>query len=489
MCLTQVLASRHPTPARHAGLGRCTPASAPGGGAADRPPDDRRGRTRQAWKASSASRSRSTARSSRAVSSSNGSRTIRPSLSDHAPGDDAVDEVRPHGERVLRREDARPVLLRQQPGPSRVDQQVRIPVRQEPHGRRACRDPAAGRRAGPPAGRHPRRGSDRRSRLACGLLGGRDRDPGPGCDVLATPRVRTRAGTPARCAPGRRPRWRSAGPTQSSARARRSARRRSHVPAGGTRTRSTHSPSVPTKPVARSPSSLTVRGPSARAARMRSAAASMSRSPAPLTRIAVFRHCSRRAWRTPSAKGQYSRRETMWIVTRMSVAWMTDRSSNAARKSRRVRSRRASSTGRHTRTARTGSAGRRPGPRRPGSTASNVQATAVVPGARGSGRAASGSGQPPDDDGISSDRGGRMLRVMASDGRSIDGARRAPWPRATAMLIPLAGLGLLLARPELDIDWEHHPSHFWLVLDRGRRQRRRWRTSRTWPPAGTETRG
>ena len=121
-----------------------------------------------------------------------------------------------------------------------------------------------------------------------------------------------------------------AGPTQSSARARRSARRRSHVPAGGTRTRSTHSPSVPTKPVARSPSSLTVRGPSARAARMRSAAASMSRSPTPLTRMAVLRHCSRRAWRTPSAKGQYSRRETMWIVTRMSVAWMIDRSSNAA---------------------------------------------------------------------------------------------------------------------------------------------------------------
>jgi class 3 adenylate cyclase len=32
------------------------------------------------------------------------------------------------------------------------------------------------------------------------------------------------------------------------------------------------------------------------------------------------------------------------------------------------------------------------------------------------------------------------------------------------LLLPLAGLGLLLARPELDIVWEHHPSHFWLVL-------------------------
>ena len=33
-----------------------------------------------------------------------------------------------------------------------------------------------------------------------------------------------------------------------------------------------------------------------------------------------------------------------------------------------------------------------------------------------------------------------------------------------ALLLPLLGLGLLVARPELDIVWEHHPSHFWLVL-------------------------
>lgn len=33
-----------------------------------------------------------------------------------------------------------------------------------------------------------------------------------------------------------------------------------------------------------------------------------------------------------------------------------------------------------------------------------------------------------------------------------------------ALALPLAGLGLLLARPELDLTWEHHPSHFWLVL-------------------------
>ncbi len=33
-----------------------------------------------------------------------------------------------------------------------------------------------------------------------------------------------------------------------------------------------------------------------------------------------------------------------------------------------------------------------------------------------------------------------------------------------ALLLPLLGLGLLVLRPELDLVWEHHPSHFWLVL-------------------------
>ena len=32
------------------------------------------------------------------------------------------------------------------------------------------------------------------------------------------------------------------------------------------------------------------------------------------------------------------------------------------------------------------------------------------------------------------------------------------------LALPLAGLALLLAIPELDVMWEHHPSHFWLVL-------------------------
>lgn len=39
---------------------------------------------------------------------------------------------------------------------------------------------------------------------------------------------------------------------------------------------------------------------------------------------------------------------------------------------------------------------------------------------------------------------------------------RAAW--AGAVLLPLAGLALLLAAPGLDGVWEHHPAHFWLVL-------------------------
>ncbi len=41
----------------------------------------------------------------------------------------------------------------------------------------------------------------------------------------------------------------------------------------------------------------------------------------------------------------------------------------------------------------------------------------------------------------------------------------APSLRWAALLVlPVLGLLLLLARPELDVEWEHHPSHFWLVL-------------------------
>lgn len=35
---------------------------------------------------------------------------------------------------------------------------------------------------------------------------------------------------------------------------------------------------------------------------------------------------------------------------------------------------------------------------------------------------------------------------------------------SVVLLLPLAGLLVLLQRPQLDVHWEHHPSHFWLVL-------------------------
>ena len=38
------------------------------------------------------------------------------------------------------------------------------------------------------------------------------------------------------------------------------------------------------------------------------------------------------------------------------------------------------------------------------------------------------------------------------------------WPVGLVLILPLIGLAALLARPELDVEWEHHPSHFWLVL-------------------------
>lgn len=36
------------------------------------------------------------------------------------------------------------------------------------------------------------------------------------------------------------------------------------------------------------------------------------------------------------------------------------------------------------------------------------------------------------------------------------------WPVVVA--VPLGGLALLLVQPDLDVHWEHHPAHFWLVL-------------------------
>lgn len=37
-------------------------------------------------------------------------------------------------------------------------------------------------------------------------------------------------------------------------------------------------------------------------------------------------------------------------------------------------------------------------------------------------------------------------------------------PAAIALALPLAGLALLLGYPQLDLVWQHHPSHFWIVL-------------------------
>lgn len=53
---------------------------------------------------------------------------------------------------------------------------------------------------------------------------------------------------------------------------------------------------------------------------------------------------------------------------------------------------------------------------------------------------------------------------MASDVRGTDRRTGLPWAWAGILLLPLAGLALLLAQPQVDLQWEHHPSHFWLVL-------------------------
>jgi adenylate cyclase len=39
-----------------------------------------------------------------------------------------------------------------------------------------------------------------------------------------------------------------------------------------------------------------------------------------------------------------------------------------------------------------------------------------------------------------------------------------PWFLAVILVLPILGLALLLAQPAFDVRWEHHPSHFWLVL-------------------------
>jgi adenylate cyclase len=47
--------------------------------------------------------------------------------------------------------------------------------------------------------------------------------------------------------------------------------------------------------------------------------------------------------------------------------------------------------------------------------------------------------------------------------QTADGRARV-WLWLAALGVPVLGLVLLLAAPETDVQWEHHPAHFWLVL-------------------------
>lgn len=53
------------------------------------------------------------------------------------------------------------------------------------------------------------------------------------------------------------------------------------------------------------------------------------------------------------------------------------------------------------------------------------------------------------------------------DGSAAPPRARVVVAGVVAFLIPLAGLTLLLRRPSLDIAWEQHPAHFWLVFGAG----------------------
>lgn len=53
---------------------------------------------------------------------------------------------------------------------------------------------------------------------------------------------------------------------------------------------------------------------------------------------------------------------------------------------------------------------------------------------------------------------------MAREGTPSEGVPGWSWPSALLLALPLVGLAVLLLRPELDLAWEHQPSHFWLVL-------------------------
>ena len=53
---------------------------------------------------------------------------------------------------------------------------------------------------------------------------------------------------------------------------------------------------------------------------------------------------------------------------------------------------------------------------------------------------------------------------MATNAKAREKPGDVPWTVPVAITLPLVGLAMLLGRPEMDLEWEHHPSHFWLVL-------------------------
>jgi len=60
----------------------------------------------------------------------------------------------------------------------------------------------------------------------------------------------------------------------------------------------------------------------------------------------------------------------------------------------------------------------------------------------------------------------------ASDGATTTGRAASVDPLrfvlvSAALLLPLLGLVLLVLQPTLDVEWQHQPSHFWIVLAAG----------------------
>ena len=54
-----------------------------------------------------------------------------------------------------------------------------------------------------------------------------------------------------------------------------------------------------------------------------------------------------------------------------------------------------------------------------------------------------------------------MLAERAPALRHAEGSRAAAALAIALVALPLAGLAVLVAAPDLDAMWEHHPSHFW----------------------------